>query len=50
MAERYISIDSGKFASKISEYIPEYDGIRKFQIRTKVSEGDFRDDAIEKTL
>lgn len=48
MAERYISIDSGKFASKISEYIPEYDGIRKFQIRTKVSEGDFRDDAIEK--
>ncbi len=46
--ERFIAIDSGKFATKFAEYDKENDTVRKFQIRTKVSEGDFRDDAIEK--
>jgi plasmid segregation protein ParM len=46
--ERYISIDSGKFATKVAEYSKERDLVKKFSIRTKVSDGDFRDDAIEK--
>lgn len=46
MAVRYIAVDPGKFATKVAEYIPGK-GVRKMAIRTKVSEGDFRDDAIE---
>lgn len=45
--ERFIAVDSGKFANKVAEYDAATDCIRSFQIRTKVSEGDFRDDAIE---
>lgn len=47
MATRYISIDSGKFATKVSSYDFKDKTVRSFPIRTKVSEGDFRDDAIE---
>ena len=47
MAIRYIGVDSGKFATKVAEYDPKTETIRKFSIRTKASEGDFRDDAIE---
>lgn len=50
--KRYVAVDSGKFATKVAEYIPgEKDSqkgrIKKFSIRTKASDGDFRDDAIE---
>ena len=47
MAKRYISVDAGKFATKVAEYDVKSKTIRKFSVRTKVSEGDFRDDAIE---
>ena len=47
MAKRYIAIDSGKFATKVAEYNPTTKTIKKFSIRTKVNDGDFRDDAIE---
>ncbi len=47
MALRYIAVDSGKFATKVAEYDKETKKIRKFSIRTKVADGDFRDDAIE---
>lgn len=46
--ERFIALDSGKFATKIAEYNPVLDVVTKCSIRTKTSEGDFRDDAIEK--
>ena len=46
--ERFIAIDSGKFATKVAEYNKKLDVVKKYSIRTKVSEGDFRDDAIEK--
>lgn len=46
--ERFVAIDSGKFATKVAEYYKEKDVVKKYSIRTKVSEGDFRDDAIEK--
>lgn len=46
--ERFVAIDSGKFATKVAEYNKEKDIVKKFSIRTKASEGDFRDDAIEK--
>lgn len=45
--ERFIAIDTGKFATKVAEYDPNKKTVKKFQIRTKVSDGDFRDDAIE---
>lgn len=47
MAKRYISVDPGKFATKVVEYLPDKKGIKEFSIRTKLSPGDFRDDAIE---
>lgn len=47
--KRYIAVDSGKFATKFAEYDPKKDQVRKYSIRTRVSEGDFRDDAIEKS-
>ena len=46
--ERFIAIDSGKFATKVAEYNKEKDTVKKYSIRTKKSEGDFRDDALEK--
>lgn len=45
--KRYLAIDSGKFATKVAEYNSQNDTVRKFSIRTKAGEGDFRDDAIE---
>lgn len=44
---RYVGIDSGKMATKVAEYLPKLRAVRKFSIKTKASEGDFRDDAIE---
>lgn len=49
--ERFIAIDSGKFATKVAEYRKDEKKekkVRTFQIRTKISDGDFIDDAIEK--
>lgn len=48
MATRYISVDSGKFATKIAEFNPKTQETLNFQLRTKVNDGDLRDDAIEK--
>ena len=45
--ERYISVDAGKFGTKVAEYLKEKDTVRVFQFRTKIGAGDFRDDAIE---
>ena len=46
--ERFIAIDSGKFGTKVVEYDFKNNCISKeFQIRTKISDGDLRDDAIE---
>ncbi|MCR5670692.1 MAG: ParM/StbA family protein [Butyrivibrio sp.] len=45
--ERFIAVDSGKYATKVAEYNAKKESIRTFSIRTKVSDGDFRDDAIE---
>lgn len=50
--KRYVAVDSGKFATKVAEFIPDKKNpktgkIKKFSIRTKASDGDFRDDAIE---
>lgn len=45
--QRYIAVDSGKFATKVAEYLEAEDCVRKFSIRTKVSDGDMRDDAVE---
>lgn len=46
--ERYIAVDSGKFATKVAEYNINTDRIRKFAFRTRIGEGDFRDDALER--
>lgn len=45
--ERYIAIDSGKFATKVAEYNPATQQVRKMAFRTRIGEGDMRDDAIE---
>lgn len=45
--ERYISVDSGKFATKVAEYNAAKKSVRTFSVRTAVCDGDFRDDAIE---
>lgn len=46
--ERHIAIDTGKYATKVSEYLANDGKIRTFSMRTRVSEGDMRDDALEK--
>lgn len=46
--ERFIAVDAGKYATKVAEYDPKTKTVRTFKLRTCVSEGDFRDDAIEK--
>ncbi len=47
--KRYIAVDSGKFATKFAEYDTKKKCVHKYSIRTRVSDGDFRDDAIEKS-
>lgn len=46
--KRYIAVDSGKFATKVAEYKADKKTVRTFSIRTKISDGYFVDDAIEK--
>lgn len=45
--ERFIAIDTGKFATKCAEYDPKTNSVKKFKLRSNVSAGDFRDDALE---
>ncbi len=45
--DRYIAVDSGKFATKVAEYLIKDDKVRTFSVRTKISDGYFIDDAIE---
>ena len=45
--ERYIAVDSGKFATKIAWANNDFDGFQKGQFRTRMSRGNFEDDAIE---
>lgn len=45
---RYISIDAGKYASKVVEFKKEKDCIKEYMFSTKVSPGDFRDDSLNK--
>lgn len=47
MAEKFIAVDSGKYGTKVAEYKPSTGEVITFQMCTKVSEGDFDDDAIE---
>lgn len=45
--KRYISVDSGKNATKIAVYDPKTEQISVKKFRTKMSKGYFEDDAIE---
>lgn len=45
--KRYIAVDSGKYATKVACYIPDSEKIEKFKFRTKISDGNFKDDAVE---
>ena len=45
--ERYIAIDSGKYATKVASYNVKEDVTRLQKFRTKISEGNFNDDALE---
>ena len=47
--ERYIAVDCGKYATKIAAYDTEKDTVIKSRFRTKISEGNFLDDALEKS-
>ncbi len=43
---KYISVDSGKYKTKVSCWDDEKKSYREFGFRTKTSEGDFRDDML----
>lgn len=45
--ERYIAVDAGKGSTKIAYYSSNMKIAKAVSFRTKVSEGDFRDDALE---
>lgn len=45
--ERFIAVDSGKFATKLTWANNDFKGYQKGQFRTKMSHGSFEDDAIE---
>ena len=45
--ERYVAIDAGKFATKCAEYNIKKNETTKFHFATKMSEGNFKDDALE---
>lgn len=46
--EKLISVDAGKFATKVALYNPDGNTVMKYKFRTKLDHGDFRDDNIEK--
>lgn len=45
---RYVAVDPGKFGTKFAEFDTKTMKVSKYCLRSKISEGDFRDDAIEK--
>ena len=45
--DRFIAVDSGKDATKVAVYDAETKTTKKLTFLTKISEGDFSDDAIE---
>lgn len=45
---RYLAVDSGKFATKLAVYNPEKEDTKTFQFRTKIGEGSFEDDSLER--
>ena len=47
--ERYVAVDSGKYATKIAVYDAENDSVSLKKCRTKISDGNFMDDALEKS-
>jgi len=44
---KYIAVDSGKYATKVSVYDPKEKEVKKFKFRTKYSNGNMLDDNIE---
>lgn len=46
--QRWISVDSGKFRTKVAEYNTVRKNARSCHFRTKIGPGDFRDDSLEK--
>lgn len=45
--ERFIAVDSGKYATKVAFYNPDNDEVKTFKFKTKMSDGSFSDDALE---
>lgn len=45
--ERFIAVDSGKYATKVAYYDTEEDKGKTFKFKTKIGDGDFNDDALE---
>lgn len=45
---KYVAVDSGKYATKVSAYDPETKKLSKFKFRTKYGEGNLLDDTLEK--
>ena len=44
--ERFIAVDAGKGSTKVAYYTQNYKTAKAVLFRTKVSEGDLRDDEI----
>lgn len=47
--QRFVAIDSGKYATKVAVYNKESDSVKMFKFRTKIGDGFFADDALEKS-
>lgn len=45
--ERFIAVDSGKYATKVAVYDKEKESVKMFKLRTKIGAGNFKDDALE---
>ena len=45
--ERFIAVDSGKFATKVACYDKNLNETKMFRFRTRIGEGSFEDDALE---
>lgn len=45
--ERFIAIDSGKYATKVAKYNKDTGVVDMFKLRTKIGIGNFADDALE---
>lgn len=45
--ERFVAVDSGKYATKVALYNKENDEVKLFKYKTKIGIGNFNDDALE---